>query len=75
MTRPSSPDPTPDRTGPVTHCVLGETLCVVYVLSEAEYAALPPECRPAAAEHVPGLGWIVALRGRVLRHHGPVQSI
>jgi hypothetical protein len=49
---------------PAAECILGETLCRVRVLSEAEWAALPPDRRPRAAEHFPGLGWVVAVAGR-----------
>jgi hypothetical protein len=59
--------PSRDGTGlplPLTQCVVGETLCSVRVLSEAEFDALPPGRRPSAAEHVPGLGWVVALLGQ-----------
>lgn len=44
-------------------CVIGDTLCEVRVLSEAEWAALPAERRPSAAEHFAGLGWVVATTG------------
>jgi hypothetical protein len=30
--------------------------------SEEEWEALPPECRPELAEHVPGLCWVGAVR-------------
>ena len=41
-------------------CVVGDTLCEVQVLSEAEWETLPPEARPSPAEYVAGLGWVVA---------------
>ena len=46
---------------PPFRCVVGETLCHVYVLSQAQFDALPgPRRRHVKAEHVPGLGWVVA---------------
>jgi hypothetical protein len=42
-------------------CVVGETLREVRVLTEAEWEALPQDRRPTPAEHVPGLGWVVAV--------------
>jgi hypothetical protein len=33
--------------------------------SEARWSALPEGQRPATAEHVPGLGWLVAAPGRI----------
>ena len=47
------------RPAPV-ECVVGETLCRVRVLTEAQWEALAPERRPATAEYFPGLGWLVA---------------
>jgi hypothetical protein len=44
-------------------CVVGETLCRVRVLTEQEWAALPPGRQPRIAEHFPGLGWVVAAPG------------
>jgi hypothetical protein len=47
-------------------CVVGETLREVRVLTEAEWKAIPQDRRPTPAEHVPGLGWVVAVMpGRV----------
>jgi hypothetical protein len=54
-TVPASPRPT---------CVVGDTLCEVRVLSEAQWEALPAERRPSPAEYYPGLGWVVATPGR-----------
>jgi hypothetical protein len=44
---------------------VGDTLCRVYVLSEAQWDALPEAQRPATAEHFPGLGWVVATPRRL----------
>lgn len=41
-------------------CVVGETLCRLLLWSEAEWARLSVEGRPALVEHVPGLGWVGA---------------
>ena len=41
-------------------CAIGDTLCEVRVLSEAEWEALPVAEQPSPAEHFPGLGWVVA---------------
>lgn len=49
-------------------CVVGETLCYVYVLSEAQWAAIPERRRRnMTAEHGRGLGWVVASPGRLER--------
>jgi hypothetical protein len=45
-------------------CIVGETLCRVRILTEQQWDALPPNRRPRAAEHYPGLGWVVAIAGR-----------
>jgi hypothetical protein len=52
------------RALPRPACVVGDTLCEVQVLSEAEWEALPSEQRPSPAEYFPGLGWVVAVPGR-----------
>jgi hypothetical protein len=44
-----------DPVGP-HHCVVGEELREVAVLSEAQWEALGPGHRPSPAVHVPGLG-------------------
>jgi hypothetical protein len=44
-------------------CAVGDTLCEVRVLTEAEWDALPAEERPSPAEHYLGLGWVVATPG------------
>jgi hypothetical protein len=47
-------------------CVVGETLCHVYVLSEEQWGAIPARRRQGMkAEYVPGLGWVVASPGRL----------
>ena len=48
-------------------CVVGDTLCEVRVLSEAEWDALPADRRPSPAEYYPGLGWVVAALGHASR--------
>ena len=58
------PSPQDHPRSPV-RCVVGDTLCEVRVLSEAEWDALPPNRRPSTSEHVPGLGWVVATPGRL----------
>ena len=42
-------------------CAIGDTLCEVRVLSQAEWEALPEGRRPSAAEYFAGLGWVVAI--------------
>src|SRR6478736_1362578 len=61
---PPRPADDPAAGPPRVECVVGETLCRVRVLSEAEWDALPPERRPRTAERFPGLGWVVATAGR-----------
>lgn len=57
--------PKPQIAPPRVQCVVGETLKEVRSLSEAEWEALHPDRRPDPAEHVPGVGWVVAVwRGR-----------
>jgi hypothetical protein len=49
----SAPDPAP--------IVDAGMLCELRVWTEAEWAALPAEVRPARYTHVPGLGWVGAV--------------
>ena len=57
-----SPQPQAAARGPVSvHCAVGDTLCEVRVLDDAQWTALPAERRPSSAEYIPGLGWVVAL--------------
>ena len=59
---PSVPNGKPPETQPdPARCLVGSRLCRVRVLSDAEFHALPENEKPAAAEHVDGLGWVVAL--------------
>ena len=58
--------PRPQRTRTVAApeaplCTVGATLCGLRVFTEAEWEALPERDRPAAREHVPGLGWVAAV--------------
>src|SRR5689334_13273446 len=47
-------------------CVMGDTLCHVYVLSDDQWAAIPERRRRnMTAVHIPGLGWAVASPGRL----------
>jgi hypothetical protein len=42
-------------------CIVGDTLCYVYILSPAERDAIPESRRPHVTEaYLPGLGWTVA---------------
>lgn len=51
-----------DVEGPAqVQCIVGETLCRVAVLSEAEWDRMGEGHRPATAVFVPGLGWVCAL--------------
>lgn len=43
------------------YCTMGETLCRLRYWTESQWAALPPEHRPAVVEHVPGRGWLAAV--------------
>ena len=45
-------------------CTHGETLCRVHIWTEAKWDALDPSKRPAAAEHIPGLGWVAPVPDR-----------
>ena len=60
--RPTSHDPDPDP----DLCTHGGQLCRVRVLTEAQWQQLPAADRPALAEYVPGLGWVVGV---------PVESL
>jgi hypothetical protein len=57
--------PTLPECVPPGQCVVGDTLCEVRVLSDAEWQAIPPDRRPATAEYFPGLGWVVATPGLI----------
>ena len=60
------------RPGPppaLARCVVGDTLCQIRVLSDAQWQALPEADRPVTAAHVPGLGWVVATPGRIRPDH------
>jgi len=57
------PPPAPPRE--LGRCAVGDTLSRLYLLSEAQWSAIPEGARPATAEHVPGLGWLVATPGRL----------
>ena len=47
-------------------CVVGDTLCHVYVVSDSQWATVPERRRQdVTAEHVPGLGWVVASPARL----------
>jgi hypothetical protein len=58
---PQPPPPAAARGPAPVHCAVGDTLCEVRVLDADQWAALPQDRRPSAAEYVPGLGWVVAL--------------
>ena len=61
------------QASPRPTCAIGDTLCEVRVLTEAEWEALAAEHRPSPAEHYPGLGWVVATPQR--RPHRPCRRI
>ena len=47
-------------------CVVGDTLCNVYLLSEDQWAAIPERRRRnMTAEYVADAGWVVASPGRL----------
>lgn len=46
---------------PPVHCAVGDMLCEVRVLDDAQWEAMPANRRPSTAEYVPGLGWVVAV--------------
>jgi hypothetical protein len=52
--------PSPPTVPPI-HCTDGPGFYQVRILSEQEWESLPESQRPARAEYVPGVGWVVAL--------------
>jgi hypothetical protein len=55
-----APRPLPFR------CVIGDTLCYLYLLSPAQRDAIPESQRPHLTElYLPGLGWVVASPARL----------
>lgn len=46
------------------YCTLGDTICRVRIWTEEQWEQLPPERRPAPAEHIPGLGWVAPVPDR-----------
>ena len=70
LPRPGAASSAPPR----PTCAIGDTLCEVRVLSEAEWDALPADRRPSPAEYFPGLGWVVASPGHASRDpEGPLR--
>lgn len=55
--RAPSPPNHLDPSRPI-YVMVGAALCRLEIWSEREWADLPDECRPRAAEHVPDLGWV-----------------
>jgi hypothetical protein len=64
MAEPRRITETPAPGPPPAECVVGDTLCRVRVLSEAQWEALPEADRPTTAAYFPDLGWVIATPGR-----------